>query len=177
MAKICEQCGKTVTFFSNNPYYLPNDKILCWECAKYVRDDLEAVRNATSEAEYSSIKERVIRKSQERFNEKVAECIISSIDNNFRKVPNTSKVSENKDSSMFGDIGGKIKGLAQVVCWIGIIASVISGLLMLSNGDYAPIGIIIMLLGSLVSWVSSFTLYGFGELIDNSSKIVDLLKK
>ena len=29
---------------------------------------------------------------------------------------------------MFENIGGKIKGLAKVVCWIGIILSVITGI-------------------------------------------------
>ena len=68
---------------------------------------------------------------------------------------------------MFNNIGGKIKSLAQVVCWIGIICSVISGIaIMATDEDLAFSGFVIIVIGSLVSWVSSFTLYGFGQLIE-----------
>lgn len=35
----------------------------------------------------------------------------------------------------------------------------------------ALIGILTMVLGSLLSWVSSFVLYGFGEIVENSALI------
>lgn len=73
---------------------------------------------------------------------------------------------------MFDNIGGKIKVLAQVVCWLGIIISVFLGLINFENG-----GIIVIILGSLFSWVGSFTLYGFGQLIENSDTLVELKKK
>ena len=74
---------------------------------------------------------------------------------------------------MFDNIGRKIKTLAQVVCWIGIIGSVISGIVMMANDeDLAFLGFMIMVIGSLVSWVSSFTLYGFGQLIENTDQLV-----
>ena len=34
------------------------------------------------------------------------------------------------------------------------------------------IGILVIILGVLGSWTGSFLLYGFGELVDNSTKIV-----
>lgn len=73
---------------------------------------------------------------------------------------------------MFDNIGGKIKVLAQVVCWIGITISVIFGLISFENG-----GIVVIILGSLFSWIGSFTLYGFGQLIENSDILVELKKK
>jgi len=74
---------------------------------------------------------------------------------------------------MFDNIGGKIKSLAQVMCWIGIIGSVISGFVMIgTNEDLAFLGFVVMVVGSLVSWVSSFTLYGFGQLIENTDQLV-----
>ncbi len=75
---------------------------------------------------------------------------------------------------MFDDIGGKIKKLATVVCWTGIIASVISGLMIWSQGLDGDAGIIVffsglftMALGACASWVGTFLLYGFGEIIEN----------
>ena len=74
---------------------------------------------------------------------------------------------------MFSNISGKIKTLAQALCWIGIVGSVISGLAMMgSGGDLALLGFVVIVIGSLLSWVSSFTLYGFGQLIENTDKIV-----
>lgn len=78
---------------------------------------------------------------------------------------------------MFDAIGAKIKGLTKLICWVGIIASVISGGAMLSNRYTATIGIIVMILGSLLSWVGSFLLYGFGELIDQVMRISDMLSR
>lgn len=74
---------------------------------------------------------------------------------------------------MFDNIGGKIKAVAKVVCWIGIIASIIIGFIMLvQDEDTAFAGILIMVLGSLGSWIGSFMTYGFGQLIENSDVLV-----
>lgn len=72
---------------------------------------------------------------------------------------------------MFDNIGGKIKKLAKVCAWIGIIGSILGGL-----GTFAIGGILGFLfvagLGCLLSWVGAFGLYGFGQLIENSDKLV-----
>ena len=77
---------------------------------------------------------------------------------------------------MFDRIGSKIKGLASVITWIGIIVSCISGFALISGGDeQILIGIIVMIVGSLVAWISSFLLYGFGELIEKTCIIEERL--
>ena len=54
---------------------------------------------------------------------------------------------------MFDNIGSKIKTLARVICWIGIIVSIISGcVLMVQNEETIFKGILIIILGPLVSW-------------------------
>lgn len=74
---------------------------------------------------------------------------------------------------MFDNIGSKIKTVAKVVCWIGIIASVIVGFIMLvQDEDTALAGILTMIFGSLGSWVGSFITYGFGQLVENSDILV-----
>lgn len=70
---------------------------------------------------------------------------------------------------MFKNIGGKIKGLAKVICIVGIAISVVSGLGMICtgyNGAMVGMGLAVMIVGSLASWIGSFFAYGFGELID-----------
>lgn len=74
---------------------------------------------------------------------------------------------------MFDNIGGKIKILAQVICWLGIIGSIISGLItMITDEDMILTGLLIAVIGSLLSWIGSFTTYGFGQLIENSDALV-----
>lgn len=71
---------------------------------------------------------------------------------------------------MFENIGGKIKGVSKLLCWIGIIASNTFGILMVGTGQELAVvvGLVIMILGSLMFWIGSFVFYGFGQLIENS---------
>lgn len=77
---------------------------------------------------------------------------------------------------MFNNIGKKIKTLAQVITLIGIIASLITGIVFIAlannNPGWGTLGVLIIIIGSLISWISSFILYGFGQLVDNSDKLV-----
>ncbi len=77
---------------------------------------------------------------------------------------------------MFNNIGEKIKGLAKFVCWVGIIVSVIAGLVIMSmSGELLLLGIVIGLIGSLLSWLGSFALYGLGQLIHTNELILKQL--
>ncbi len=80
---------------------------------------------------------------------------------------------------MFDHVGKKIKGIATVVTWIGIVISFIIGCILIyegaqdsDNGILILIGILVMAIGSFIAWLSTILLYGFGELIDNSEKIL-----
>lgn len=73
---------------------------------------------------------------------------------------------------MFNNIGGKIKTLAKFVAWIGIIGSIIGGIALIATDDaFIATGIIVLLGGSLLSWIGSFFTYGFGELIERTCLI------
>ena len=98
---------------------------------------------------------------------------------------------------MFSNIGKKIKALSWVLFIIGILYSIFSGiafiytsltsletLYTLSNVEVQDsatsvlfiilvvvVGILIMAIGSVISWISVFCLYGFGESVD---KITDM---
>lgn len=90
---------------------------------------------------------------------------------------------------MFNNIGKKIKVLAKVVCWIGIVLSFAIGLLIMfgasilqdmglqklaSKGDL--FGLLVMVFGTLVSWIGSFYTYGFGELIDTNQELAQSVR-
>lgn len=81
---------------------------------------------------------------------------------------------------MFDNIGQKIMTLAKVFCWIGIIISVLCGLVIMFAARYGSgfiPGVFTAAIGSLASWISSLALYGFGQLIDNTDSIVYQLRK
>lgn len=71
---------------------------------------------------------------------------------------------------MFENIGRKIKVLAQVVFWVGVIGSCVAGLAVLAKMESA-IGLLIMLGGGATALISGWLAYGFGELIDKTTEI------
>lgn len=75
---------------------------------------------------------------------------------------------------MFENIGSKIKTLAKVLCWIGIIASVITAIVLWAD-ELVGIGFIVLVGGSLLSWIGSFFAYGFGELVSNVNMMNNLM--
>ena len=75
---------------------------------------------------------------------------------------------------MFTNIGGKIKTLATVICFLGILASFIGGIAVWSiEPELAGLGFVIIAVGSFSSWIGSFFMYGFGQLVENSDKIAN----
>ena len=75
---------------------------------------------------------------------------------------------------MFDNIGDKLKSVAILECVLGILASLIGGIAMMVGGAVL-IGILTIVLGALLSWLSSLGLYGFGQLIENSDTLVAML--
>lgn len=81
---------------------------------------------------------------------------------------------------MFENISKKIKGLAKVMCFIGIALGVISGISIIGSyyADYDKSIFVGLLLGvayafliGVISWVGSFTLYGYGQHIEDTQAI------
>ena len=72
---------------------------------------------------------------------------------------------------MFDNIGGKIKSLAMFFCCIGVIVSFVFGIVLITKKFFLW-GILVIIIGSLMSWIGSWVLYGFGQLIENSDILV-----
>ena len=81
---------------------------------------------------------------------------------------------------MYSNIGKKIQKLAMVCAILGMIASIAIGgsLIEMADGGWLGtnetmivIGVVVIVLGSILSWVLSFVLYGFGRLVENSDII------
>lgn len=101
---------------------------------------------------------------------------------------------------MFKNMGRKIKILAKITCWIKIIFVVGFGIALMRADLTSPanpvtdstipvyltviastsqmvLGILTIVIGVLVSWISSFKLYGFGVLVENSDIRTELAVK
>ena len=75
---------------------------------------------------------------------------------------------------MFNNIGRKIKTVAVVGSVLGIFVSVVAGIaLVVQDEDTVLSGILVIVLGSLSSWLGAFFTYGFGQLIENSDILVE----
>ncbi len=72
--------------------------------------------------------------------------------------------------NLYADIGQKIKNWAKWIFIIELIAVVIGAFAMLFSGDddFILPGILTLILGPIVAFVSTWILYGFGELIDKT---------
>ena len=68
---------------------------------------------------------------------------------------------------MWDNIGVKLQKLAKVVCWLGIIVSVISGIIGIANNQVLA-GLISIILGSLFSWIGSWSIYGLGLVVEKT---------
>ena len=79
---------------------------------------------------------------------------------------------------MFEYIGRKIKVLAKVLFWMSVIGSSVLGVLgviiYVAEGEaYAAIGVLfVALFYCLLSVIWSWLVYGLGQLIDNTDKLV-----
>lgn len=84
---------------------------------------------------------------------------------------------------MYNNVGRSIKTLAKIIAFIGVAISVIGAFIIMapagnlsyySNelaGTLICTGLLIGILGSLLSVVLSFFMYGFGQLIDSAQNI------
>ncbi len=98
----------------------------------------------------------------------------------FRCVASAAHFFIFRRNKMFNNIGGKIKQLAELITAFGIIASIVGGLVIMglgSDGEMLVPGLLIGVLGVLISWIFSFVLYGFGQLIESNEEEVLLLKR
>lgn len=91
---------------------------------------------------------------------------------------------------MFRNPGGKIKSYAKVLFWIGVVISIIIGVIEIGSsfvaaaysyhGSFGTIllgilgGVLTVAIGTLISWLAVLTLYAFGTLVENSDELVRL---
>lgn len=187
MATVCKLCDKKINSFFG-AFYSVSGIIICEDCyysykkvldsvsdTERFEDNLTEFKSKFSEKkEIEKIEEFLKNLHEEKIQEKInKEKLQEMKEKQLAETKNNDTIS-NDSTNMFGNIAGKIKALAQVITWTGIILFVIFGFVVMGINIFT--GFIIALLGSLSSWVSSFILYGFGQLIENTDKLVEFSK-
>ena len=70
--------------------------------------------------------------------------------------------------NLYSNIGSKIKNWAKWVFIVEAIASMIAAIYMMASAEDSwmlVVGMIVLVVGPFIAWVSSWLLYGFGEII------------
>ena len=76
---------------------------------------------------------------------------------------------------MFDNIGGKLKGVAVLSTILGIIGSILLGIVVFATfGELWYYGLFIIIVGCLGYWISSLGMYGIGQVVENTEKLLDL---
>ena len=74
---------------------------------------------------------------------------------------------------MFEHIGRKIKRFAKFLFWVGIVVSVMIGIMFAKAADSFLAFLLAVVVGFVVSYLSVIVLYMFGQLVDNSDIIAE----
>ena len=78
---------------------------------------------------------------------------------------------------MYDNIGRKIKGLSNAIFTILAVLGAACGLIVMvtSEGVMVLIGLLMFIIIPVLAWVSSWLLYGFGQLIENQCIATEIL--
>ena len=192
MPILCEYCGNQPIPFLREPLILGDGKVLCHHCSALIDTEMNALPLAKTREEFEALRDAVIAKCETNFNEEITALVADDMNKlyatmdftaNRTAAPQRPRVTaeatppiyNQTKTDMFNNIGGKLKLLAKIVTVIGIVFSIIYGCLLMESSIF--VGFLYILLGSLIAYVSSFALYGFGQLIENSDEILKTLKK
>jgi len=84
MTNICEQCGKKIGVFSNSPFKLSDDRVLCFECASKIWYSLDNLYYLDEE-EFNSSKDNILKICRESYKEEITEVIEKKIEYIYNK--------------------------------------------------------------------------------------------
>ncbi|MBP3334225.1 MAG: hypothetical protein J6M35_09300 [Clostridia bacterium] len=75
---------------------------------------------------------------------------------------------------MFDNIGSNLKTAATIICWAEIVICFIAAisLMFIDDGIFPFLGLLLLFIGPFTAWVSSLIIYGLGQLVENSNKLV-----
>ena len=172
--KVCPMCGKA--FEGNGSDILPGRE-LCEVCAENIRIFAKSQDEAERQEAYAYIREcrenTVDHDVRDAIDALLREHEAPSSADVFTP-PVSTRATPLNQHGMQGNSGPKIISAADILCVLGILVSVALGFLLVvagansrQGGAMVITGIIIAVVGSLVSWFVSLLARGFGEMVNN----------
>jgi len=187
---LCNHCGNEIDLTTD---YLKigsdeNTICLCQKCSKGIKEQFSETIKLVGTTQFPRSYTQLIDHCKARgYDTQIIDAIKTHINrstdlgsNTESENPNTSSTTL-KSRTMFDNIDKKLMKYAKFFCYFGIIVFGYLGLACIvaaiGSKEYTFIvyGIVFAPLCIFLSWISSLILYGFGKLIENSKKIVELL--
>ena len=78
--------------------------------------------------------------------------------------------------NLYENVGAKIKGLAKWIFFLEALSAVISGIVLLAEGE-AWFGLLTLVLGPVIALASSWLLYAFGQLTEDTHEMKSQAEK
>ena len=79
---------------------------------------------------------------------------------------------------LFSDVGAKIKSVAEILFIVLFLASIATGaVLMIVSIDFWWAGLLTIVLGPVLAWLTVLLLYGLGELIESTNETKGLVRE
>lgn len=75
MAQICEKCGKKIGMLSNESLELSDKRVLCFNCFKPIRNQLDHLLYINTKTEFDLLKNDILRKCHELYDDIVTNDI------------------------------------------------------------------------------------------------------
>lgn len=74
---------------------------------------------------------------------------------------------------MYDNVGNKLKTISVLFMVLGVLLSIVTGIILIViSNSFMLYGVIIIIIGPILSWIGSLVLYGFGQLVENSDILV-----
>ncbi len=153
---------------------------LCDKCISQLQSSgqLQILGKSTD----STLSPRVVKSLEKQKNNPESEKPSYSGSNNYSRQSTNAKPNKATYSSsnfyLWSNIGRRLQMLAKAFFWVGVLASfIVAVTIWLNNNDLRPTflsGFLYLILGSLGSWIGSWTLYGLGivvEYIENGGRL------
>ena len=80
MALLCKQCGKKSNILFGDPYYLDDSKILCCNCARHIRKEMNDLYNVKNQEDFELLKDKIISKCEQYYDDSIMPYILAKID-------------------------------------------------------------------------------------------------
>ena len=99
-------------------------------------------------------------------------------DEEFKEIEKYANIANTAKTTRDVNVGKKIMNLATVACWMGIIAAIVGGIIIMTISEaFIFLGFLTAVGGALTVWISSWFMYALGQLVDDTHELRKMKEK